>query len=300
MRILLTGGTGLIGRALCAFWLEQGHELLVWSRRPEQVEPLCGKGVRGVASLQELGDIQLDAVINLAGAPIADRPWTAGRRRLLRDSRIRLTDELVGWMAQLSQAPPLLISGSAIGWYGDTGEQLVTEESTPGTRDFGSELCEDWEQAARKAEAFGVRVVRIRTALVLAPSGGFLARLRPLFALGLGGRLGNGRQWMSWVHLDDKVALIDHLLHLPDAQGPYNTGAPNPVRNSEFTRQLATQLKRPAFMHAPAFVLRMLLGEMSGLLLGGQRIQPVRLQESGFSHRYPELEGALADVLRRK
>lgn len=300
MRILLTGGTGLIGRALCSHWLGKGYELIVWSRRPEQVRKLCGEPVRAIARLQELGDIQLDAVINLAGAPIANRPWTPKRRQLLLDSRIRLTDELVDWMAQLSSVPPVLISGSAVGWYGNTAEQEITEQSPPGSQDFASQLCEDWEQAAKRAQQLGSRVALLRTGLVLSPQGGFLARLKPLFALGLGGRLGNGQQWMPWVHLDDQVALIDHLLHLPDAQGAYNTAAPNPVRNSEFTRQLARTLKRPAFMHAPAFILRLLLGDMSALLLGGQKSHPERLLQSGFSFRYPNLDTALANILNRQ
>ena len=261
---------------------------------------MCGQAVRAVATLHELGDIQLDAVVNLAGAPIADKPWTKARRQLLRQSRIALTDELVGWLASLSQPPALLISGSAVGWYGDTGEQLITEDSAPAKPDFASQLCADWEQAACKAEQHGIRVVRIRTGLVLSSKGGFLGRLRPVFRMGMGGRMGNGNQWMPWIHLNDQVALINYLLCLPDAQGAYNACAPNPVDNREFTRQLASQLKRPAFMHAPAFVLRLLLGEMAGLLLGGQRIRPARLEQAGFEFQYPTLDGALTDVLRTR
>lgn len=297
MRILITGGTGLIGRALCQHWLQRGHELIVWSRRPEQVSTLCGATVRGVASLQELGDIQLDAVINLAGAPIADRPWTRRRKALLWDSRIVLTEQLVGWLASLSQPPPVLVSGSAVGWYGDGGEQPLDETAQPVTHDFATELCAAWEERAQRAEALGVRVVIVRTGLVLAPQGGFLARLVPVFRLALGGRMGSGRQWMPWIHLQDQVALIDFLMQHADASGPYNACAPNPARNAEFTRVLAAALRRPAIFPVPAFFLRLAMGELSGLLLGGQQAVPQRLQDAGFEFQFTQLEPAVTAVL---
>ena len=214
MNILLTGGTGLIGRALCKHWLPQGHRLWVWSRSPEQVADRCGESVTGIGDLRELDQVQLDAVINLAGAPIADRPWTKSRRLLLWNSRIKLTEHLVEWLATRRQKPALLISGSAVGWYGDGGERELSEDDSPVTNDFASQLCAAWEESAMRAEPLGIRVVLIRTGLVLAPQGGFLQRLRPLFALGLGGRQGNGRQWMPWIHIDDQIGLIDFLLHL--------------------------------------------------------------------------------------
>ncbi|HHX36247.1 MAG TPA: TIGR01777 family protein, partial [Gammaproteobacteria bacterium] len=198
MRILITGGTGLIGRSLCQYWLAQGHELYVWSRTPERVKDLCGAAVHAVAELRELDQVKLDAVINLAGAPIADRPWTQARRKLLRASRIDLTERLVRWMASLPDKPAVLISGSAVGWYGDGGEQVLTESSSVQNPDFATQLCADWEAAALAAEAFGVRVVLIRTGLVLTSKGGFLSRLLPLFRLGLGGKQGSGQQWMPW------------------------------------------------------------------------------------------------------
>ncbi len=181
MRILITGGTGLIGRSLCQLWLAEGHALYVWSRSPENVKGLCGEAVHAVGELRELDEVKLDAVINLAGAPIADRPWTEKRRKLLRDSRIALTDELVSWMADLEHKPEVLISGSAVGWYGDGGEKVLTESSPIQTPDFATQLCADWETAAQKAEAQGIRVVLIRTGLVLTSKGGFLSRLLPLF-----------------------------------------------------------------------------------------------------------------------
>lgn len=294
MRILITGGTGLIGRNLCRLWLAQGHEVYVWSRTPEQVKTLCGEAVHPVSELKELNAVQLDAVINLAGAPIADRPWTQARRTLLRDSRIALTEHLVSWLASLEYKPEVLISGSAVGWYGDGGEQVLTESSAIQQPDFATQLCADWEDAALAAESLGMRVVLVRTGLVLTSQGGFLARLLPLFRLGLGGKQGSGQQWMPWVHLHDEVALIDHLLHHTEAHGPYNACAPQPVRNKVFAKTLGQHVRRPAIMAAPAFVLKVLLGEMAGLLLGGQHIQAERTQAIGFEFKYKDLASALA------
>ena len=296
MRILITGGTGLIGRSLCQFWLAQGHELYVWSRTPERVKDVCGAAVHAVRELRELDQIKLDAVINLAGAPIADRPWTQARRKLLRDSRIALTERLVKWLASLPDKPEVLISGSAVGWYGDGGEQVLTESSPVQTPDFATQLCADWETAAQAAEPLGIRVVLIRTGLVLTGKGGFLSRLMPLFRLGLGGKQGSGQQWMPWVHLDDEVALIDYVLHQQAARGPYNACAPEPARNQAFAKALGKHVKRPAIMPAPGFVLKLMLGEMAGLLLGGQNIRPERTQQIGFEFKYKALEAALAKL----
>ena len=300
MNILLTGGTGLIGRALCRHWLAQGHQLWVWSRSPHQVAEHCGAAVRGVGRLEELNQVQLDAVVNLAGAPIADRPWTKARKTLLWDSRVHLTEQLIDWLAAREQKPKVLVSGSAVGWYGDGGERELSEDCPPVTQDFASQLCGAWEETASRAEALGIRVVLVRTGLVLAPRGGFLQRLLPLFRLGLGGRQGDGRQWMPWIHLDDQVALIDFLMTQPHATGPYNACAPNPVRNAEFARALGRSLGRPAFMAVPAFVLKTMLGELAGLILGGQRAVPARLQAAGFRFRFEELDAALADLRKRR
>ena len=298
MRILLTGGTGLIGQALCQHWQRQGHELWVWSRDPHKVQRLCS----GARSVQRLGDLDpaqpFDAVVNLAGAPIADRPWTAARRALLWRSRVELTRQLVDWIGQQSTAPRVLLSASAIGWYGDQGDALLTEASPPGGADFGSTLCIAWEQEAERASTHGVRVACLRIAPVLAPQGGMLARLLLPFRVGLGGRLGSGQQWMPWIHLDDLVGLFDHLLRSNDAQGAFNACAPEAVRNSDFTRALGQALHRPTLLPAPAWALRLALGEMSVLLLGGQHLQPQRTQASGFRWRYPRLESALAALLK--
>lgn len=299
MHILLTGGTGLIGRKLCQHWVGQGHRLTVLSRQPGQVKQLCGASVRGVAQLEEIGDETMDAVVNLAGAPIADRPWTARRRALLWSSRITLTERLLAWLESRAQRPEVLISGSAVGWYGDGGERELNETSQPVKEDFASHLCIAWEETALRAEALGVRVVLVRTGLVLASQGGFLKRLALPFKLGLGGPIGSGRQWMPWVHIDDQIALIDFLLHQTQCRGPYNACAPEPVRNREFARQLGRALHRPAFLPLPSLLLKAGLGELSGLLLGGQRARPVALQAAGFNFRYSELSAALTELSRR-
>ncbi|MFJ2447447.1 TIGR01777 family protein [Pseudomonas sp. S04] len=299
MHILLTGGTGLIGRQLCRLWLSQGHSLTVWSRKPEKVPTLCGAQVRGIARLEEIGQEPVDVLINLAGAPIADRLWTHRRKALLWSSRISLTETLLAWLESLEQKPHLLISGSAVGWYGDGGERELTEDSPPVSEDFASQLCIAWEETAQRAEALGLRVVLVRTGLVLSAEGGFLSRLRLPFKAGLGGPIGNGRQWMSWIHIDDQIALIDFLLHQNMASGPYNACAPKPVRNREFAKTLAGVLHRPAFMPLPSFVLKVGLGELSLLLLGGQRVTPMRLLAAGFTFRFTDLRAALDDLSSR-
>ncbi|MHA6494069.1 TIGR01777 family oxidoreductase [Pseudomonas borbori] len=297
MHILLTGGTGLIGRRLCRLWVGQGHQLTVWSREPERVAALCGSQVRGIGRLEELHEQPLDAVINLAGAPIADRPWTRKRKSLLWASRVGLTEQLLSWLDQRADKPRLLISGSAVGVYGDGGERELHEDSPPVSDDFAAQLCGAWEETALRAQALGIRVVLLRTGLVLASEGGFLKRLLLPFRLGLGGPLGDGRQWMPWIHIADQIALIDFLLRQEHASGPYNACAPQPVRNQEFARSLGRQLHRPAILPAPAFLLRGVLGELSVLLLGGQRAVPSALTEAGFSFRFTQLDAALADLL---
>ncbi|MVW75064.1 TIGR01777 family oxidoreductase [Pseudomonas xionganensis] len=297
MHILLTGGTGLIGRALCRHWAQQGHQLTVWSRTPQQVPRLCGADVRGIGRLEELTDKPVDAVVNLAGAPIADRPWTRKRKALLWASRIGLTEQLLAWLESRAHKPRVLLSGSAVGWYGDGGERELHEDSPQVCDDFPAQLCGAWEETALRAETLGMRVVLLRTGLVLAAEGGLLKRLLLPFKLGLGGPLGSGRQWMPWIHISDQIALIDFLLQQEQASGPYNACAPNPVRNRELSQALGRELHRPAFMPAPAFVLRLALGELSGLLLGGQRALPTRLLDAGFSFRFTHLDVALADLL---
>ena len=251
MHILLTGGTGLIGRQLCRHWLSQGHRLTVWSRTPAKVAKICGAQVRGIARLDEVGQDPVDAIVNLAGAPIADRPWTHKRKALLWSSRITLTETLLAWLESREQKPQVLISGSAVGWYGDGGERELTEDSPPVIDDFASQLCIAWEETAQRAEGLGIRVIFIRTGLVLSAEGGFLSRLLLPFKLGLGGPIGSGRQWMPWIHINDQIALIDFLLHRESASGPYNACAPRPGAQPRVCQDVG-QRAEPPVVHAHA------------------------------------------------
>ncbi|MEZ5525904.1 MAG: TIGR01777 family oxidoreductase [Pseudomonadales bacterium] len=297
MRILITGGTGFIGAHLCGQLLEAGHQLVVFSRRPEQVESLCGQAVEAIGSLDEITpQSEFDAVINLAGEPIADKRWSARRKQLLMESRLETTRKLVQAVAAMHRPPSCLINASAVGFYGDQGDRPVDESTLP-HEEFSHELCRLWEQAANKAAEYGVRVCIVRIGLVVGPGGGFVSRMLPAFKLGLGGPLGNGRQWMSWVHRSDLVRLFEWLLTHDQAQGVYNGTAPNPVTNREFTRTLAKVLHRPACLPMPAFAAKALFGEMSRLLLTGQRVYPKRVTDAGFEFNYPQLQAALESVL---
>lgn len=297
MRILMTGGTGLIGRHLCKALLAEGHELTVFSRNPASVPVKCGAGVHALAALAEwLPSREFDAVINLAGEPIVDKRWTMQRKQVLWASRVALTEELVRRIVAAEHRPGILLSGSAVGYYGNRGDALLDETAAPGD-DFPAQLCKAWEQAARVAENSGVRVCLLRTGLVMSHDGGMLGRMLPPFRLGLGGRIGDGRQWMSWIHIRDYVAIVLHLLHDGQTRGPCNFTAPQPVSNAEFTRTLATVLHRPAFFAIPAALLRLGLGESAGLLLGGQRVLPARLEAMQYDFQFAALHGALSDLL---
>ena len=297
MHILLTGGTGLIGRHLCKALLAEGYELTVFSRNPASVPAKCGAGVHAMAALADWKpDRFFDAVINLAGEPIVDARWTEQRKQVLRDSRIALTEELVRRIAAAEHKPAVLLSGSAVGYYGGRGDEMLDETSGAGN-DFPARLCVDWEAAASAAESSGVRVCLSRTGLILSKEGGLLARMLPPFRLGMGTRVGDGRQWMSWVHIDDYVAMALRLLRDETMRGPYNMTSPCPVTNAEFTATLATVLRRPAPFVAPAALLRLTMGESAGMLLEGQRMLPKRLLAAGLTFRFGALDAALQDLL---
>ncbi|HUW26689.1 MAG TPA: TIGR01777 family oxidoreductase [Gallionella sp.] len=297
MHILITGGTGLIGRHLCKTLLAKGHELTVFSRNSASVPVKCGPAVRALSSLAEwLPALSFDAVINLAGEPIIDKRWTAQRKRVLWDSRITLTGELVRRIAAAEHKPSVLLSGSAVGYYGDRGD-LELDETAEAGEGFAADLCGAWEQAALGAKKSGVRVCLLRTAPVLSNDGGLLGRMLPPFRLGLGARLGDGKQWMSWVHIDDYVVMVLRLLRDEQASGPYNMAAPNPVSNAEFTRMLAVALHRPAPFVVPSAVLKLGMGESASLLLGGQRALPKKLQDAHYAFQFGGLQGALKNLL---
>ncbi len=282
MNILITGGTGFIGSALTKSLIDLGHALTVLSRSPENIAGICGPDVKALGSLEQLtSSDSYQVIINLAGAPIAEGRWSEARKQLIRDSRIGLTHQLIASIARMNIKPELLISGSAIGYYGDQGDALLTELATP-AQDFPAQLCADWENAATAAEQFGVRVCLIRTGLVIAEGGGFLQRMLPPFRLGLGGSLGDGRQWMSWIHRQDWINIAQAMIGDTTMQGAYNATALNPVTNAEFTRILAQCLNRPALLPVPAWLLKILLGELSELVLGSQRVVPERAAGAGL------------------
>ncbi len=291
MKILITGGTGLIGKKLCSALLQNGHDLTILSRRSAFVP----NGCKAMASLSEWQPETIyDAVINLAGEPIVDKPWTDERKKCLWDSRVTLTEELVKHIEIASQKPKVLISGSAIGYYGNTGDVVINESTSAGS-DFGATLCSAWENAALKSS---IRVCILRTSLVLDSSGGFLKKMLLPFKLGLGGRMGDGKQWMSWIHIDDYVAIVIKLLDNAEAEGAYNMTAPEPVTNDQFTKTLAMIISRPAFFNMPDWFLKLLLGERAELILGGQRVSSVKINELGYEFVYPDLKNAIQSLLR--
>lgn len=297
MRILITGGTGLIGRHLCKVLLAEGHQLTVLSRRPETVAVKCGAAVQAMSTLDEwLPERTFDAVINLAGEPIVDAHWSPGRKQVLRDSRIALTRKIVQRIAAAKQKPHTLLSGSAVGYYGNRGDTEL-DELAPAGNDFAAGLCRDWEAAALGAEKLGLRVCLLRTGLILSGNGGLLARMLLPFKLGVGARLGDGRQWMSWVHIEDYAQMVLRLLRDEQMRGPFNMTAPQPVTNADFTQTLASALHRPAFFTAPAMMLRLAMGERAALLLEGQRVLPAKLTTAGHQFKFARLAGALAQLL---
>lgn len=295
MKILITGGTGFIGTALCQQLLQKNHDISVLSRHPKSVQNINGKTINTLAFEQLKPDDNWQAIINLAGAPIFASRWTDARKQIMRDSRIKLTLQLVEYMAKMDNKPQVFLSGSAIGYYGNQGDQILTEQSTI-RRDFSQQLCQDWEAAALQAQALGIRVCLIRTGLVIAEHGGLLQRMLPAFKLCLGGPIGDGRQWMSWIHRQDWLNIAELLLN-SELQGAFNATAPNPVTNNEFTQTLANRLHRPAILPMPASFLKLLLGEMSELVLGSQRVLPERLLVAGYKFQYTELNDALTAAL---
>lgn len=297
-RLLVTGGTGFIGQALCPLLISRGYSLTVLSRQgTADVQSLCGR-------VEVLGDLQnlknhsgFKGVINLAGEGIADKRWTDTRKQALLDSRVALTRTLIEVIKTWRLPPEVLVSGSAVGFYGHQGSEPVTEATAPND-EFTHRLCRDWEAQAQALESTETRVCLSRTGLVVGPGGGFLQRMRLPFRLGLGGRLGDGHQFMPWVHRDDVVNALVWMLENPRASGAYNVVSPAPVNNREFTSELAATLKRPAIFPVPAQVLKVTLGEMARLLLTGQKAYPKKLTDEGFEFRYKDLRPALEDATR--
>jgi uncharacterized protein len=296
MRILVTGGTGFIGQALCPRLAAAGHEVVILTR---QSAPALPRGAASaVTRVDTLDAGDFGAVINLAGAPIGDARWTESRKRLLLESRVGTTARVVEWMRRAARPPGVLVSGSAVGYYGEQGDRPITED-TPPTPGFTHDLCAAWEAEAEKASEFGVRVCRMRIGVVLDQGGGALAKMLPAFRLGAGGRLGSGTHYFPWIHREDIAAICQWLVERPEARGAYNAGSPNPVTNEEFTRELGRALGRATVLPMPQSALKLLFGEMSELLLVSDRMLPKRLLEEGFRFRHPDLAGALTSILQR-
>jgi uncharacterized protein (TIGR01777 family) len=299
MKLVISGATGFIGSALCPRLLEKGHTLALLTRH----EPAQG----GTPTRTWLhwtpgsgGDWErvvdgADGLINLAGEPIAAKRWTADQKGKLRASRIATTRSLVHAAAQAVEKPKFLISASAVGYYGARGDEPVTEEAAAGG-DFLGSLCREWEEEAQRAEPHGLRVIRLRTGIVLGRGGGALAKMAPPFKFFVGGPLGSGTQWMPWIHLEDEIGLIGHLIESEEARGAINATAPNPVRMKEFCQALGEVMGRPCWAPVPAFALRLVLGEMAEMLLTGQRAIPAAAERFGYRFRYSEVSAALRSL----
>jgi uncharacterized protein (TIGR01777 family) len=296
MNVLISGATGLIGSSLSEELSRGGHRVTRLTRSPKGPGDLRWDPDAGTIDGSLEGH---DAVVHLAGESIAEGRWTPEKKRRIMESRRKGTRLLAESIAALPTPPEVLVSASAVGYYGDRGNEVLREESSPGS-DFLAEVCKAWEAAADPAREAGIRVVHPRFGIVLSPKGGALGTTLPIFKLGGGGKIGSARQWWSWVALDDVVGAIVHGLTNDSVEGPVNVGSPHPLPNAEYSKVLGKVLNRPTFFTVPAPAIRIAIGEMAdALLLASQRMQPAKLQRTGYAFRYPELEGALRHLLGR-
>ncbi len=304
MRVLIAGGSGLIGRALTNYLVSAGNDVTVLSRRPNRivglpagakVEPWDARTAEGWGSLVE----RVDAIVNLAGENISSGRWTRRRKRSIRESRLDAGRAIVEAVQAVSRKPRVIVQASAVGYYGDCGDEELTEESPQGD-DFLARVTGEWEASTSALEASGIRRVIVRTGVVLSDKGGALCRMLLPFRLFVGGPLGSSSQWFPWIHIADEVAGIRFLMENENAAGPYNLTAPFPVTNAEFAHYLGQTLGTPAAIRTPALALRLLFGEMASVLLASQRVIPQRLQQLGFDFRFPEVRLALKDILKGK
>jgi len=299
MKILLTGGTGTIGRAFIMEAIQRQHQILVLSRNPEKftsnqdIEYIRwdGRTTNGWQSYME----KTDAVINLAGANIGDRLWTPKRKCVIRESRLKAGEAVSQAFTAAKNRPRVLLQASAVGYYGETGDREVNE-SSPAASDYLGDLCVEWENSTRNVEDLGVRRIVLRTGLVLTKTSGALGKLQIQYQLFAGGPLGSGKHWWPWIHLKDQALAMLYLLENDQASGVYNLSAPTPARMADVGKALAKVLRRPFWLPIPAFALKIVLGDMSKILLEGQRAIPKRLLELGYSYQYPDLEGALREI----
>ena len=285
MNVTITGATGFIGRRLAEVLQQNGHQVRPLSRTEWNVT---------AAEPPSQSLVKADAIVHLAGEPVAQR-WTLEAKRKILDSRVRGTHNIVTALSTLSRRPQVMVCASAIGIYGERGDELLTESSPAGSG-FLADVCKEWEQQADLAASLGMRVVKLRTGIVLGKNGGALQKMLPPFRAFVGGKIGSGRQWMSWIHLDDLVGVIRHAIEHP-LNGVVNGTAPNPATNSQFTGELAVALRRPALFPVPAFALKAMFGEMSEMLLSSQRVLPKAAESSGYRFQFPQLGEALRDLL---
>lgn len=292
MKILITGGTGFIGSALCSLLLKnKKYDVIVLSRHPEKIN----SGFQCISDLGQLNhDIHIDVVVNLAGEPIADKRWSKKQKEKIITSRIDITQKLIHYFERLAQKPELFISGSAVGYYGIGVNNIPLNEEDIGDSSFSTQLCQQWESVARQAEQLGIRTCLLRTGIVLGKGGGALSKMLTPFKMGLGGKIGNGKQWMPWIHISDLLGIILYCIEHDNLNGAINGTAPNPVTNAAFTKTLGKILHRPAFLPLPAIAIKLLMGQMGEeLLLNGKKILPEKALQAGYKFQYPHLEKAL-------
>ena len=301
MKVLVTGATGFVGKRVVKQLLDGGDEVVVLTRNLAKAALTLGSNCKYYQWLDTLANPPaeafngVDGIINLMGEGIADKRWDEDQKKKIYDSRIISTGKLIETIKGLPSKPKVMVSTSAVGVYGNRNEEEITEESTLGN-DFLAGVCKDWEAEANKAAALGIRVAIIRTGVVLGRGGGALKKMLPIFKLGAGGPVGNGKQYMSWIHVDDLASMYVEVLKNNTVQGPFNGTAPYPATSKEFARTLGKTLHRPAFAPAPAFALKMVFGEMSAVLLEGQKVIPLKFKDKKFRYRYPTLEMALKET----
>jgi len=300
MKVVVSGATGLIGRALLEQLIPDGDRIVALSRSAQRAGRLEGAEVLEWNPMAgPPGDEALEganAIVHLAGEPIVAHRWTEAQKKLIRDSRVVSTRNLVNGISRMQSRPDVFVCGSAVGYYGDRGDETLEETAAPGTG-FLSEVCQEWENAAGAASEFGVRVVQVRTGVVLSTKGGALQKMLTPFKLGVGGSLGDGKQWFPWIHIKDIAGIFRHAIRSGALRGPVNGASPEPVTNAEFTRELARALRRPAFLPVPEFALRALMGEMAEVLFSSQRAVPAAALAGGYEFYYPGLTKALEELL---
>ena len=297
MRVLVVGGSGFIGKTLCPKLLKNGNQVSVLTRSLNKPDG-WPESINFITELKN-GDEYYDVIINLAGEPLNKSRWNDEVKNNIYKSRIQTTQKIINFIEESESKPKLLISGSAIGFYGNHQEEIFTEESMPADDGFTHKLCEDWEKAAEQAVKYGTRVCLLRTGIVLGKNGGVLAEMTPIFNFGLGAKLGDGKQWMSWIHIDDVVDIIVFLIDNDHLSGPFNLTSPEAVSNERFSHELATTLHRPFFLTMPEFVVKMLFGEMGEtLLLKGQRVVPSKLLSSGYRFKFSTIGLALEGIFK--